>query len=169
MAHRRTGRRRAAGPRRETQWISLRNESNSILVAAQTRSEVVLFLPLDESEAATLIRIVGSVFIGLQADAAANTVQQASWGIYIAGSGSAGDLNLDPINTVDQDHENWMMLRQDFLSTSVTNLVPALVENRVDIRVSRKVREGEGIKLVWNANVAYVRAAALRGLVKQAH
>ncbi len=139
------------------------------MVAADTRSEVVLLLPLNEGEAVTLIRIVGSIFLGLQADAAANRVELGAWGIYIASSGSAGDLNLDPINSVDQDHENWMMLRQEYYNTSVTNSLPARLEHRVDIRVSRKVREGEGIKLVWNCNVAYVRAAALRGLVKQMH
>ncbi len=167
MAHRRTGRGR--GTRRETQWVNLRSELNSTMVAANTRSEVVLLFPLNEGEAVTLIRIVGNIFMGLQADAAANRVELAAWGIYIAGSGSAGDLNLDPINAVDQDHENWMFLRPQYLSTSVTNLVPVPADDHVDIRVSRKVREGDGIKLVWNCSVAYVRAGYLRGLVKQAH
>ncbi len=169
MAHRRTGARGGKGSRRETQWVDLRLENNSTMVAAGTRSEVVLLLPLDESEAVTLIRIVGNIFMGLQADAAANRVELAAWGIYIADSGSSGDLNLNPINAVDQDHENWMFLRPMYLSTSVTNLVPVPADDHVDIRVSRKVREGAGIKLVWNCTVAYVRAATLRGLVKQAH
>ncbi len=169
MAHRRTGRGSRGGPRRETQWVDLRLENNSSMIGAGVRSEVVLLLPLDESEAVTLIRIVGNIFMGLQADAAANRVELAAWGIYIAGSGSAGDLNLDPINLVDLDHENWMFHRSMYLSTSVTNLVPVPADDHVDIRVSRKVREGEGIKLVWNCTVAYVRAATLRGLVKQAH
>ncbi len=169
MAHRRTPRAGVRAGRRKTQWVELRNELNSSLIAAGTRSEVVLMLPANESEAETLIRIVGSIFMGLQADVAGQRVELAAWGIYIAPSGSSGDLNLDPINAVDQDHENWMMLRQFYLSTAVVNLVPVPSEQKVDIRVSRKVEEGQGIKLVWNCTVAYVRAAALRGLVKQMH
>ena len=163
MAHRKTGRRR--GTRRSHSWINLRTELNSTLTAVAVRREVVLLLPATDADSVTLIRIVGSIFTGIQADAAANRVELVAWGIYIADSGTAGDLNLNPIIGLDVGHENWMMLKGDYYNTSVTNLVPARLEHNVDIRVSRKVPEGSGIKLVFNANVAYVSAAYLRGLV----
>jgi len=156
-----------SGSRRKHSWVELRSETNSTMTPANTRREIVLLLPLDDSEEVTLIRVVGSVFMGLQQDAAVNVVQLMAWGIYVSDSGSQGDLNLDPMNTLDIANEEWMMLKGTYDNTAVNNSTVSNIAGamRVDIRVSRKVPEGTGIKLVFNSNANYVSAAYLRGLV----
>lgn len=148
-------------------WEDFANNNQSALVAATTRSEIVLALPATDADAFTVLRIVGQIYIGLQANAPANTVLRGAWGIYIADSGSAGDLNLDLTSSLDMGHENWLMWRAFYMNTVTTVLAAesSFTNVHVDIKVSRKVPEGSGLKLVWNCADAYVRVAALRGLV----
>ncbi len=168
MAARR-GRARRAGPRRETSWIDAAREVSAATTIGGTRREITLFVPLEDHEGATVIRIVGSIGIWPTVDSA--FPQLHAWGIYIAGSGQSGDLNMDPTNAIDIDSEHWMHMRFLFMNKSVSNttgsnIVYDYAQTAVDIKVMRKVAEGDGIKLVWNATTNYASQATLRLLVK---
>ncbi len=165
MAHAR--RRNVRGhARRRSAWVEMASEVSTTTTPATVRREVVLLLPTSDAEEVTLVRIVGSVAVGLTANLVGSWVP-IIWGIYIAGSGSAGDLNLDPLNTLDMQSEHWMHLQTLYGNTNSDNLVPEaeFASHRVDIRVKRKVAEGDGIKWVVNGQVGYRSIVRLRGLV----
>ncbi len=167
MATRRGAHRRGAA-RRKTTWFGGIDEINTTASAAGIRRDVPLFVPLEDHEGATVIRIVGSVVMGLQGDQVGDTMTSCAWGIYKAGSGSAGDLELDPISALDRDSEHWMHMR--FLWRNKSTGAAGKgdqddLANNVDIKVMRKVEEGDGLKLVFNSLVAYVAGANLRVLL----
>lgn len=156
-----------AGPKRFTSWIDGVNDGTSTVHLALARPESVLFLPLADNEQATVTRIVGSVFIQVQLNQGVDTVIRVAWGIYLAASGSAGDFQLDPLSSLDKDSEHWLHTRTFYQSTNIasaTNM--AFAEQSVDIKVMRKVNEGDGIKLVFNSGGPFVKAASLRLLIK---
>ncbi len=166
MAARSRGRTRR-GPRRRSSWVDLGIQVNAQDVAAAVISEAVLILPLQDEEAVTLVRIVGTVAMGLQASEIGTSQILMSWGIYIAASGSQGDLNMSPQSAVDAESEHWLHVKHMYENTGVASLAMNVnyEDNRVDVRVMRKVQEGDGIKIAFRCPVAYTRAFALRALV----
>lgn len=165
MAHAR--RRNVRGhARRRSAWVEMISEISSTNSGASVPRELVLLLPTNDSEMVTLVRIVGAVGMWLQSDQA--TVAQAmAWGIYIAGSGATSDMKMTPLNALDAQSEHWLHIRKYFGNTAFgTNVIESSqLFQQVDIRVKRKVAEGDGIKLVFDGAVAYRSIAHLRGLV----
>ncbi len=160
-----------SAPKRITSWVNLANEAVAVASLANARREIVLLLPLADEEAVTLIRIVGAVNIRRDLDAVGETWNRVAWGIYYAPSGSAGDLNMDPLSAVDKDSEHWMHIKYHYQTNDAESVAlngsgfPA-ADQQVDIKVMRKVQEGDGIKIVFNSGVGFRSAATLRGLVK---
>lgn len=160
---------RRRAPKRTMSWASGVSEILSTASAASTVREVALFVPTEDHEGATVTRIIGSVVMGLTTAAVGNDIHRISWGIYIAGSGSDGDMKMDPSNVLDHESNHWLHLRWLYENTAVSNLATPggnYPDYAVDIRVQRKVAEGDGIKLVFNAPFAYESAASLRVLLK---
>lgn len=168
MARRQGPIRRARAARRRTAWISARFDDsieNSLFVTDQA-----LFVPLEDEQAATIVRIVGSVYMRPTVD----NFTLCSWGIYKAGSGSDGDLQMDPTSALDQESEHWMHLRSTWYSRAASSSLGADFDGlaqRVDIKVMRKIEEGDGIKISFNAQSggvaqSYFHAVNLRILLK---
>ncbi len=147
--------------------MELTNDLVVTLRGANTLLDVALLVPTLDSEQVTLVRIVGAVHMGLQASEAGDQARVLAWGIYIAGSGSAADMVMDPTSSLDMQSEHWMHLRYKWANTdeSGTNTGIDRLADAVDIRVKRKVSEGDGIKLVSNCSAAFTVGARLRGLV----
>ncbi len=161
--------RRTSGPKRLTSWINGHQENTRVFTLNSVVRELALFVPLEDHEGATVIRIVGNV--GLYPDADSAVVVAMTWGIYIAGSGSDGDLQLDPLSGLDRDSDHWMHMRflyknKDVQNTTGSNIVYDYAETAVDIRVMRKVQEGDGIKIAMNCGVDYASIVNLRLLLK---
>ncbi len=159
----------ARGPRRMTSWISGAAFAGAAITSADTVREITLFVPLEDHEGATVIRIVGSVGIWSTVDSALNSVDVFTWGIYLAGSGSQGDLKLDPASLLDRDSEHWLHMRYVYWNKNHNAsdfTYPGYLDNAVDIRVMRKVHEGDGLKLAFNGTLAYNSIANLRILLK---
>ncbi len=167
MSNRPRGRSRS--PRRLTSWISGNAETGAVSTAGGAIRELTLFVPLEDHEGATLIRIVGSVALYLDVDAADPVL--LSWGIYKAGSGSVGDLSLSPSSPLDRESEHWMHMR--FLSQNKNvNVgdgqitVGGYEAEYVDIKVMRKVQEGDGIKIALTCAANFLSMVNLRCLLK---
>jgi len=159
----------AKGPRRLTSWISGRTDATALTTAAGLVREVTLFVPLEDHEGATIIRIVGSVGIWPTQDS--TFPQTLAWGIYKAGSGSDGDLQMDPLASLDRESEHWMHMQFVYRNKNVTNTTGSNImyshqDDLVDIRVMRKVMEGDGIKIAFNGTQNYASMANLRILLK---
>jgi len=162
--------RRTSGPKRLTSWVNGHQENTGVFTANSVVRELALFVPLEDHEGATVIRIVGNV--GMFSDDDSVIPVSLAWGIYIAGSGSDGDLQLDPQSALDRESDHWMHLRyvyqnKDFANVTGSNVPMMEYEATVvDIRVMRKVQEGDGIKIVMNAAVDYRSLVNLRVLLK---
>ncbi len=169
MAHRR----RSSGPRRMTSWINGFSETGGPVTTGGNIRELALFVPLEDHEGATVIRIVGNVFLGTITDSSSNAVQVATWGIYLAGSGSVGDFSLSPANSLDRELEHWLHMRFITMNKSINNnttigpIRPWTYEStNVDIRVMRKVHEGDGLKIALTNDLSFVSTVNLRILLK---
>ncbi len=164
---------RSRAPRRLTSWINAQTAAGAAVTGADTIRELTLFVPLEDHEGATVIRIVGSVWMGPTQDTGVNNVDVYSWGIYIAGSGSAGDLQMSPASALDRDSEHWMHMRHMYFNRSfsgtnddISMFRSSYLDYAVDIKVMRKVHEGDGIKLAFEATRSYNSIANLRILLK---
>lgn len=167
MPGRRGGRRQyTRGARRRTSWVELINDTTTANFNGNTVHEEVLLLPATDADAVTLIRIVGSVCMLLQADFAGGC-RELAWGIHWAPAGSIASARYSPQSPQDMEVEHWMHIRSFWDNTGFASQVPATLFDvqSVDIKVKRIVHEGDGIKLVARSNDAYIFAAKLRGLV----
>jgi len=163
MARRRIHR----APKRSMSWEVGVGESLSTATAANVDRQVPLFVPLEDHQGATVTRIVGSVTMGLQNNAVGTDIQMLAWGIYWAGSGTVGDMQMSPTATLDQESNHWLHLRHLHLSTRVSDRTQfGWQHDFVDIRVQRKVAEGEGLILAFESAFAYESIASLRLLLK---
>lgn len=78
---------------------------------------------------------------------------------------------MDPASALDRESEHWLHMRFLERNAAVSTVVVGSFTGQdwagsVDIRVMRKVQEGDGIKLVVNCATAYVSMANLRLLLK---
>lgn len=162
------GVRRARAARRRSAWIDLGVETNTTASSAGAIRELVLVLPATDADAVTLVRIVGTVFHELTSQESAPNVALLAWGIHWAPTGSVGSARYNPLSTLDNEAEHWMHLRRRYMRDNgsvASKQVDTWLDHHVDIRVKRKVNEGDGIKLVFNCLSAHRSAVALRGLV----
>jgi len=151
--------------RRKTAWVDLVTEPTSVSTAAGVLRTVVLFLPATDADGATLVRIVGSYMMMIQADQA-TTFKAAYAGIYFATVGSVSSATMDPSSTIDRDSEDWMWHQTTYHNrASGTADVDFWPFSQVDIKVARKVAEGSAITLGFNCEVAYRSVVNLKGLL----
>lgn len=155
------------GERRRTVWHDGRTSTTSLSVAAGVVTELLLFIPLSDEEAATVTRIVGTIALWNEASPVIPT--RLSWGIYHKLSGTVSDLSLNPQAALDMESEQWLMTRHIWTRgthASLGSISDTYEYQSVDIKVQRKVDEGEAIALVLNGQDNYVFAANLRVLLK---
>lgn len=148
--------------KRSTTWIDLGIGTDAADVAAGTLSTNQLFLMSDELEATTCLRIVGTVFCGLQATGAA--VVMAYWGLYWLGNLDDATI-ADPSTATGVSSENLMFWRAIPCGNSDLNQTTRNISQYyVDIRARRKLVGGDSLSLQFNCSDAYSQLFALRGL-----
>lgn len=150
MARRRNFARR--GKRRRTFWTAMGQmgggaapEGQGVNTANNVSRDLLLCTILsDQDQTATLVRIVGSVYVGLQASPA--VVMPIYWGIYTAQSGGGGSIRLEADTQADISEETWLHWRvsHQFALDQTLNRTDELV----DIKVMRKLEQG--VEIRWN-------------------
>lgn len=147
--------------RRNTTWVDLAAQSQSSDTAANTLSENQLFLMSDELEATTVLRIVGTIFMGLQSDSA--IVTMGYWGLFKFDGDS--DTTINPASLTGVSSENLMMWKAVPMATIDSGLGPQWKDFEVDIRAKRKLVAGDSLSLnFFCTSLAYSHIHALRGL-----
>ncbi len=147
--------------RRRSYWVHLRSDSSGINVAANVATNTVLFaLPEDTNIANTLVRIVGSLYLGVQATPA--FVAAVYYGIYKRSTSAAQSLVLNPTSQPDIGSEEWLFWK--VVNEFQADLVHHYSDDRIDIKVMRKFTENEELASAANSTVAYHICENLRGL-----
>lgn len=164
MARRRFSGRRMGGrgQRRSTFWADLVLETTFTDTGLGTNRNVTLYQPADEDESVTVLRIVGTVALGLQANAA--VVQAVHWGVYVSSQGSTDTL-LTAVNSTDVSSEDWLFWNAFYVARNDIETGQPVIQEKVDIRAKRKLDQSK--HLVWTAQcagVAWSSAINLRGL-----
>ncbi len=152
---------RGRSQRRRSYWVHLVSDSSGINVAAGAQTNTVLFaLPEDTNIANTLVRIVGSVYLGVQATPA--FVACVYYGIYKRPTSAGDAFTLNPTNDDDIGSEEWLFWK--VVNEFQADLVHHYGDDKVDIKVMRKLTENEELMSATGSSVAYHLAANLRGL-----
>ncbi len=155
----RRGRGRTA--RRRSYWVHLNSDTSGINVAANVAQNVTLFaLPEDTNIANTLVRIVGSVYLGVQASPA--FVAAVYYGIYKRSTSAAQSLVLNALVDTDIGSEEWLFWK--VVNEFQADLVHHWSDDKVDIKVMRKLTENEELASAANSTVNYHICENLRGL-----
>ena len=158
---------RRGPPRRGgTWWVDLALEQSAVDSGAGVIRVVTLFQPIDEDEKVTILRIVGSVFVGVQA--AQGTVTSVNWGVYTAPTGTTS-LLLNPASSSNVSSENWLHWRSVYTSRSDVDSsdISGYLASKVDIKVKRKLDPTTLLQWSCSAGVAFSSAVSLRGLMMQ--
>ncbi len=164
MAHRRGGfSRQRRGKRTATWWADLALETVAVDTGAAGIRVLALFQPVDEDEKITIGRIVGAVYVGLQA---ASIPRDVYWGIYTAPVGGTS-LLLDPKTSSNVSSENWLHWRPVYQTDADTDSAPVWDDTKIDIRVKRKLDPTTLLQFSVSAGVAFSSAVSLRGLFMQ--
>lgn len=149
--------------RRRTYWefFSAIAAGESAFAAAAVSDTLLHQIPVVSNDVATLLRIVGNVYMGLQLQQA--TMRMLSWGIYLGQSGGGGSLRFISDVAADLSEENWLHTRFH------AQINPRTEWNRmdtvVDIKVMRKFEGGTELHLTTSCLLAaYVTQINLRGL-----
>ncbi len=149
--------------RSATWWADLALEDVAVDSAAAVIRVLTLFQPVDEDEKLTVVRIVGSVYVGLQV---ASIPRSVYWGIYTAPVGTTS-LLLDPKNSSNVSSENWLHWRPVYQTQADTDSDPLWEHIKVDIKVKRKLDPTTLLQFSVSAGAAFSSAVSLRGLFMQ--
>ena len=114
----------------------------------------------DENQSSTIVRLLGSVYMGIQSTPA--FVACVFWMVYWRPFSSAGGMVLDAFGTNDVGSEHVMhwRVKNEFQG----DLVHHSDDDDVDIKVMRKLNAQEEIASAFNCTVAYHITMNLRGL-----
>lgn len=167
MARRRRKFFNAKGERRRTVWHDARTSTVSLAAASGIVTEFLLFIPLEDHEAATCTRIVGTV--ALWNEAVPVVPVRLSWGIYKKYSGTVASQAMNPASALDNESEQWLMKREIWTRASHASLgaiTDSFEYQHVDLKVQRKVDEGEAIALVMVGEDDWRFSINLRMLLK---
>ena len=158
MAKRKGGGRSA---RRRSFWVHFARDTAGINIGANVAQNETLFsLPEDTNLSLTVVRIVGSVYLGIQATPA--FVVPVFWGIYKRPTSSADSLVLNAIDPTDRGSEEWLHHR--IVNEFQADLVHHWKDDMVDVKVMRIITENEELASAANCTAAYHICENLRGL-----
>jgi len=160
-------RRMQKSERRRTVWHDARTSTVSLGAAAGIVTEFLLFIPLEDHEAATVTRIVGNVSMWLEASPVAPVA--LSWGIYKKASGTVSSLAMNPFSALDNESEHWLYKRHVWtrgFTGSLGSISDQYETQQVDVKTQRKVDEGDAIALAMFCADNYEFAVNLRMLLK---
>ncbi len=157
-------RRRGKGrtERRRSYWEGLRSETSGTNENANVQHDSTLFsIGGNSNDSTTIVRIVGSVYLGVQASPAfVASVYYGIYRAYIPNSGTA--FRLNPSSVTDMGAENWMFWK--VVNEFQADLVHHYGDDRVDIKVMRKIDGGQQIVSSAQSTVNYHVCENLRGL-----
>ena len=145
--------------RRETFWVDLAVEKDQVNGAAGALRTVTLYQPATDQDKVTVVRIVGSIFLSLQAAQA--TVTAGYRGIY-----ASGDTGMSPDVASTIGDEDWMWWTALPLVTGESDGADFQNIYSVDIRVKRKLDLDKPLVLSLIVPQApYASMVNLRGLM----
>ncbi len=155
--------RRGRTGRRRSFWELLTRNTSGVNVNANVANNVTLFSVTEDAsgqDPVTLVRIVGSVYLGIQTTP--SFVAPVFYGIYWRPTSSSNSLVLSAISTADRGSEHWMFTK--VVNEFQADLVHHWVDDHIDIKVMRKVGQGEEIASAADCTVNYHICENLRGL-----
>ncbi len=155
--------RRGRSAKRRKYWQTMVVEDVGTNTAAGTIRDVAILAVTSSSDIGfTVLRILGAVYMGLQA-ATVSTIG-LYWGIYQAQSGGGGSLRFDPSVEADISEQNWMHWRA-FHSFGPADEPMTQDVQAVDMKTMRKITGGDELHWVGACpNSAWHSSVALRCL-----
>ncbi len=154
---------RGRAPRRKSFWEALSRNTSGVNVSANVALDTTLYSLTEDGQSqdtATIVRIVGSVYLGIQTTP--SFVAPVFYGIYWRPTSSSSSLVLSSIGTSDRGSEHWMHTR--IVNEFQADLVHHWKDDAVDVKVMRKIDQGEEIASAANCTVNYHVCENLRGL-----
>ncbi len=149
---------------RRKYWVDLVLDSAAVDTTAAVARTTNLFVSTLETEAPTLLRIVGSIYIGPQANQ--GVVVMGYTGIYVRDDFGTSDPAMQPNVPVDVSNGSWLWWKARPMAPIDTSQFSSdSVGYDVDVRVKRKLSMERSLHLVYYSDVAYSAAGNLRALM----
>ena len=139
-------------PRKNRDWSAVQNvavPATSIL-GNSTITSFELFSPEEGEIEATVGRIVGSFGI---VPVAGNELGTMAWGIAVVPTVGGTPISPDPLLSVDGTNRLWLHQRQYWTIADLNSYGGLNPRYSVDIKVMRKVRAGEQLRLIISSGV----------------
>jgi len=154
--------RRGKTGRRRSYWQSLFIEVVGTNVAALVqKTDALVTFAEGSNKSATLVRIVGSCYLGLQGSP--SSVTPIYWGIFVRPTAASGGIVLNPSDFTDFGSELWLHWR--IVNEFQADLVHHRIDDSVDIKVMRKLDENMELMSAAKCIAAYHTCVNLRGLM----